>query len=371
MKIIDMLNKNFSYPIYVTKGDGYQKNTVDNVRGVNGKDIETVADEISAADIMATAVGVNILPYIAEPLAAGIKKRFHSGNEKPLNIIICENMLGADAYLRELLIKKMNDDEKAYFEKNIGLVEASIGRMVPATPEEIAKENILSVCVEEFCQLPVDKEAFKGNIPNIINMIPFAPFEFYIQRKLFMHNMSHALIAYFGNLKGYTYIWEAASDPEIQLLAFHALLDSAAALSKVHGVPLEDLIKHAEDLLYRFENKLLGDTIARVGKDTVRKLSPRDRLTGVHSLLKKYNINPVYIESGIAAALHFAPEDDASSKEVMQYTLNEGVAAALKKYCGLEDKEPAEIINEIYIKLKNSKNLSQLLLYLQKQKRTE
>ena len=373
MAIIDKLNSDREYPIYITKGDSYEKGLVSGVRGVNGKDLEAVADAIANADIMATAVGVNVLPFIVKPLVAGIIKRYHSSNKAPLNIIICENKLGADLYLRELLTEKMNDEEKIYFENNIGLVEASIGRMVPATPEEIAKENILAVCVEEYCTLPVDKEAFKGEIPKIINMIPFAPFEFYIERKLFMHNMSHALIAYLGNLKGYTYIWQAASDPEIQLLAFRALIDSAQALSKAHGVALESLIDHAEDLLYRFENKLLGDTIDRVGKDTVRKLSPQDRLAGAFKLIKEQKINPVYIELGIAAALHFAPKEDIASGEVVNYVVNEGVTAALKKYCGFKDKDmiSVEIITELYSRLKDSHNLNDLIIYLQKQKKTE
>jgi len=35
-----------------------------------------------------------------------------------------------------------------------------------------------------------------------------------------------------------------------------------------------------EDLLKRFANRQLGYTVERVGKDTIRKLSPNDRLVG-------------------------------------------------------------------------------------------
>jgi mannitol-1-phosphate 5-dehydrogenase len=80
--------------------------------------------------------------------------------------------------------------------------------MVPAVPAELSSENPLAVCVEEFCQLPVDKEAFKAGIPEMVNLQPFSPFEFFIERKLFMHNMSHALTAYLGALTGKEAIWE-------------------------------------------------------------------------------------------------------------------------------------------------------------------
>ena len=70
--------------------------------------------------------------------------------------------------------------------------------MVPATPASIREKEPLAVCVEEYFELPVDKASFKGEIPPIRNLVPFTPFDFYIRRKLFMHNMSHAVTAYLG-----------------------------------------------------------------------------------------------------------------------------------------------------------------------------
>jgi mannitol-1-phosphate 5-dehydrogenase len=66
---------------------------------VNGRDIQSVAEEIAGADIMATAVGVNVLPRIAKPFAEGLKLRWQLVKENPLNIIICENLLDANHYL--------------------------------------------------------------------------------------------------------------------------------------------------------------------------------------------------------------------------------------------------------------------------------
>ena len=38
-------------------------------------------------------------------------------------------------------------------------------------------------------------------------------FEAYEARKLFLHNMSHAALAYLGYARGYEYIWQCAADP--------------------------------------------------------------------------------------------------------------------------------------------------------------
>lgn len=103
--LVDSLNKTHEYPIYITGEKDYEKFTVKNVRAVNGNDTEAVADEISTADIMATAVGANILKFIAAPIAAGIRRRMDNGGS-PLNIIVCENLLDADKYLRSLIEEK-------------------------------------------------------------------------------------------------------------------------------------------------------------------------------------------------------------------------------------------------------------------------
>ena len=101
--VISRLNTDQKYNIYITDGDEYKTFTVENVYGINGKNTEQIAEEISTADIMATAVGVNVLKFIAEPIAMGIKSRMKKAVSVPLNIILCENMISADEYLTELI----------------------------------------------------------------------------------------------------------------------------------------------------------------------------------------------------------------------------------------------------------------------------
>ena len=346
--VISRLNTDRKYNIYVTDGEDYRIHTVSSVYGINGRDINAVAEEIANADVMATAVGVNVLKFIAEPMAMGIRRRFENGNQAPLNVIICENMIGADEYLSELIKSYLGHEERAYFDEMIGLVEPSIGRMVPATPKEIAERDYLAVCVEPYCELPVDKASFKGEIPEIKNMIPFSPFGFYIRRKLYMHNMSHALTAYLGALKGYEYIWQAIGDEEIRATVRKALEEISVAMSKEYGVTYNDLEDFSLDLIKRYENKLLGDTIERVGKDTKRKLSENDRFVGAIKLCLKHNIMPKSIICGMAAGLLFCPEGDTASLEVVTFLKENGIAATLEKYCGITDESLSEAIIEEY-----------------------
>lgn len=340
-------------PYTLPREKKYEAHWVRNVRGVDGKDVDATAQAIAEADVMATAVGVNILKFIAPNIAAGVKLRCAKGIRVPLNCIVCENMIGADAYLGGMIKERLTEEEIAYFEEYFALVEPSIGRMVPATPKEFAEQNPLAVCVEEYFELPVDRAAFKGEIPPVKNFVPFTPFDFYIQRKLFMHNMSHAVTAYLGTLRGYTFIWEAILDSEIREKAAAALKAVSAAMSAEHGVAPEELASFSKNLLIRYENKLLGDTVDRVGKDTIRKLSANDRLVGAAKLCVKHGIDPVPLCAGIAAALLFAPAEDEAACRVCAYAIENCPRAALKEFGGLDEaSEISSRTEEIYLSLK-------------------
>ena len=115
--------------------------------------------------------------------------------------------------------------------------------------------------------------------------------------------MGHAICAYLGMLKGYTYISEAIADPKIRLIVREAMTESAVALAKRFNQPFEVLIEHTNDLIRRFGNTALGDTCARVGADIPRKLANADRLTGASLSVLEAGGKPIYIAAGAAAAL--------------------------------------------------------------------
>ena len=359
-EVINRLNADGEYPVNVVTTDSNVEQIVKNAYGIDGTDNELVASEIASADIMATAIGVNILKFIAKPLALGLKKRFEQ-NAPIFNIIICENMIGADQYLKGL-IKNEIPEYADRIDKEIGFVEPSIGRMVPVVTEDKKMGNPLRVYVEPYNILPIDKEAFKGEIPEIANLYPFAPFNLFIQRKLFMHNMSHAVTAYLGNLRNYEYIYQATADFDIKYVSYRALIESAQALAKENGVDIKLLTDHADDLLYRFTNTALGDTVERVGKDTKRKLGENDRLIGALKLCEKFNLETKYIAMGVAAGMFFAPDSDESSKELKAYALENGAKATLKTYSNYEG-EAVQLIETYYEMIKAGKTIKDLVDY--------
>lgn len=300
--VVTALQEKKTYPLRYVSNDGHRDVWIENVTAVNGNDTAATAAAIAACDVMATAVGARILKFIVPNIVAGLRKRWAEGG-KPLNIIICENLMDANLVLEKMLKAELTAEEQALFDETVGLVEASIGRMVPVQTEEMKDGEPLRVCVEQYGFLPVDKAAFKGGIPAIDKMIPFEPFDFYIKRKLFLHNMGHAVCAYLGDLLGLSLISQAIAVPEIRVLVQNAMQESAMALSKKYGTSLFDLQLHMTDLLSRFTNVALGDTCQRVGGDPARKLGPDDRLIGAATLVLEQGMCPAYITVGAAAAL--------------------------------------------------------------------
>lgn len=300
--VVEELQSRRCYPLRIVSSEGNTDLTINNVTAVNGNDTPAVAKAIARCDIMATAVGARILKFIVPNIVAGLRQRWAEGG-KPLNIIICENLNDANKIIEGMIKEQLTDAEKAKFDETVGLVEASIGRMVPVQTEEMKDGEPLRVCVESYGFLPVDKAAFKGEIPEIEGMVPFEPFDFFIKRKLFIHNMGHATTAYLGGLLGDEFVWQSIGNPAIRLIAQNAMIESAMALSRHYNVPLEDILLHITDLLGRFANVALGDTCARVGGDPARKLSPSDRMIGSSLLALQEGITPAYIAVGAAAGI--------------------------------------------------------------------
>ena len=295
---VNALNLRREYPLDIVTSAGDERRIIRNVRAVNGNDRENAAREIASADICVTCVGAKAIRFIIPNLCAGIRLRRQTTG-KPLDLLICENLMNADEYIRSLLEPELTSDELA----SVGLVETSVGRMVPLPDPELLKEDPLLVRAEAYSVLPCDRDAFRGEIPDIANLAPCAPFRYVIERKLYIHNMGHALCAYLGMLRGYSRISEAIGDTAIRTIVREAMTESALALSVKFDRPLAELMAHTSDLIRRFGNTGLGDTCARVGADIPRKLAASDRLTGAAKNVLETGSHPAWIAIGAGAAL--------------------------------------------------------------------
>ena len=99
--VIERMNADKQYPLHIV-GEEEKIVTITNVCAVNGNDRDAAVKAIAEADIAATCVGANAIKFIIPNLSAGIKARVAEG-KKPLNLLICENLMDADKYIHGLL----------------------------------------------------------------------------------------------------------------------------------------------------------------------------------------------------------------------------------------------------------------------------
>ncbi|MFQ6058627.1 MAG: mannitol-1-phosphate 5-dehydrogenase [Anaerolineae bacterium] len=335
-QLVDCLNQQGSYTLRMVDNEFSQDLTIAHVRAVDGRDEKAVAREIVAADLMATAVGVRALPQVAPVIALGIARRAAAGVESPLNIIICENLKDASQALRGMVQENLPGEHHGYLEEKVGFVETVIARMVPLLPDEVRARDPTFVAVEPYKVLPVDKKGFKGAIPDIVGLEPRQDFAAYVDRKLYLHNAGHAILGYLGYQKGLEYGYEALDDPQIRPLLDQALDEAARALVAEHGFDPKALRAHVADVVARFANRPLGDTIFRLARDPIRKLGPTDRLVGGARLALKHGIEPHALSWGIAAGLAFDDPRDPQASRLQEMLRDQGLDAVLAQVCGLD-----------------------------------
>lgn len=337
--LVAALNARGEYPLRIV-GPASEVVRIGNVRAIHGRDLDAVAAALADADIAATAVGVPVMDRIAGSLAAGIARRFTEEGAPPLDIIVCENMIGAGPFMRAQVRERLDPRFHAALDGEVGFVEASIGRMVPVMTEAVRAEDELLIEVEAYRELPVDAAGFRGPVPPIPDLRPTEDFAAYVERKLFVHNMGHAVTAYAGWLRGHAYIWQAISDPEVRALVEAAMDETCRALTAKYDMDPAALKAHAEDLIQRFYNRALGDQVARVARDPVRKLGPNDRLIGALRLCAEWGITPVHVAIGTAAALRYDDPDDPAAARIQTIRRERGPAAVLYEVGGLPPGSP-------------------------------
>lgn len=343
--ILNGINNEKQYKILVKDVECFDQ-TITNISAVSSI-TDDIIKEIEEAEIITTAVGPLVLKRIAPTIAKAIQARKNNGNKNYLNIIACENAVGATAILKEEVLKCLNEEEIAYLEEYVGFPNCSVDRIVPPC----TNENPLDVTVENFYEWNVEEAKIKGEIPQIEGMNLVGDLIAYVERKLFTLNTGHAITAYLGTLNGYKTIDEAIKDEKIATIVKAAMQESGQGLVKKHGLDLDAHYKYIDKILNRFKNPYLNDDVKRVGREPLRKLSAKDRLVNPLMTAKSYGVSVDNLITGVGAALHYNNEEDAQSVELQQTIKDLGVKEAVKKISLIEDEDLLNAIEKAYNEL--------------------
>jgi mannitol-1-phosphate 5-dehydrogenase len=322
-----------SYAVHEV-GENPAVRTVNNFRALNSttQEAELIA-EISTADIVTTAVGPHILKFVAPAIAKGIAAR--ESGLAPLQVMACENAINATDILAQEVASRPEAANGALDGRAV-FANTAVDRIVPN--QEPGQG--LDVTVETFYEWVIDRTAFAGTAP----VIPGATFvddlSPYIERKLFTVNTGHASAAYFGFEAGVEKISEAMADQDVAEDVRAVLEETKQLLVSKHGFSNDEQEAYVQKILVRFSNPYLPDTVNRVGRAPLRKLSRHERFIGPAAELAERGVVPEALLGAIAAALRFSDPADAEAAELAEILASSSPADATARITGLEPEHP-------------------------------
>ncbi|GMA07738.1 mannitol-1-phosphate 5-dehydrogenase [Tetragenococcus halophilus subsp. flandriensis] len=326
--IINALKERKSYEIELA-AEEKKHITVDQVTGLNNqKDPEAVIDSVATSDIITTAIGPKILPMIAELIAKGIQKRRQAGKQTPIDVIACENMIGASQFLLDKVQPFLSADDMDYVDRYVGFPNAAVDRIVPIQQHE----DPLFVSVEPFSEWLVDDTQSKAKQIRLNNVGYVSDLAPYIERKLFSVNTGHATTAYTGAFYGYTTIGEAVADRKVLDQLKAVLQETGDLLIAKWQFERPQHEQYVQKIIERFKNPYISDDITRVARTPIRKLGYDERFIRPIREAKDYGLSYEALVDVVAMILQY---DDPADEESVR----------LQKM--LKEKTTTEVIQEV------------------------
>lgn len=331
--LVEALEAADSYTVHEV-GEGGADKVITGFRAVNSAEHpEAVASEVADAAVVTTAVGPTALTFIASHIVAGLRQR--DPQDAPLQVMACENAIGATDILREAMAEASGEDW-AELQVRAVFANTAVDRIVPGQPAESG----INVTVESFYEWAVERAPFSGRLPQVPGAHFVDELSPFIERKLFTVNTGHAAAAYFGRSANHATIAEALADDEVAEGVAAALQETSALLVSKHGFPPEEMADYRATILDRFRNPALPDTVDRVGRQPLRKLSRNERLIGPAAEAAERGLAVEGLLCAVAAALRFDLEADQQAGQLQSLLTQLDAEAFTQRVTGLDEQHP-------------------------------
>jgi len=244
----------------VTEG-GYN---LDPLTGEFQKNAPEVLHDLHATGVLRTSFGL-VTEALVRRGARGIP---------PFTVMSCDNIAGNGdaARMSFAAFAGLRDRELgAWMQREVSFPNSMVDRITPVTTaddrEEIARrygvQDRWPVVCENYTQWVLEDAFGAGRPPwDDVGVQLVDDVEPYELMKLRLLNASHQALCYFGYLAGYRLVHEVAQDPLFaDFLLAYMEQEASPTLPPVPGI---DLDAYRRELLARFSNAHVRDTVARL-----------------------------------------------------------------------------------------------------------
>jgi mannitol 2-dehydrogenase len=214
----------------------------------------------------------SVLGYIT----AGLARRRAAGTP-PFTVMTCDNIQGNGQVARTAVVgfaARKDPDLAAWIAQNVAFPNSMVDRITPVTTAE-TRASVLAeygiddrwpVRAESFVQWVLEDTFPSGRPPlERVGVQMVDDVEPYELMKLRLLNASHQAMAYPGILAGDQWVHEVGRDPLFaSFLLDYMRLEAIPTLRPVPGI---DLDAYCHELIDRFSNEAVLDTLARLAVD--------------------------------------------------------------------------------------------------------
>lgn len=245
-----------------------------------------------ALDISRTDVQADVAALQADPLApastapgrivSGYLARRAAGAGS-IAIVPCDNLPDNGPALKRVvdeLIAVVDPSLAQWAAENVAFGTTMVDRITPATTDEHRAAVLDALGVVDAAPVPTEpfsEWVIAGDFPKgrpaweaagALVVDDVVPFE---QRKLWLLNGSHSLLAYAGTILGHDTVADAIADPVARGWVEQWWDEASAHLS----LPAEDIAAYRVALLERFENPNIRHALAQIAADGSQKIPVR------------------------------------------------------------------------------------------------
>ncbi|WP_329244679.1 mannitol dehydrogenase family protein [Actinoallomurus sp. NBC_01490] len=250
---------------------------------------EFEADAAVLAEVRDGARPTSTFGFLTEALA-----RRRAAGIEPFTVMSCDNLPQNGRVAQRTLsaFAGLKDERLGeWINREVGFPSSMVDRITPVTShldrrrllEEFGVEDSWPVVCEPFCQWVVE-DRFPSGRPALERVgVQFVDdVEPYELMKLRLLNAGHQALCHLGYLAGYRFAHEVCRDPSfVRFVRAYMEEEATPTLEPVPGV---DLPAYKTQLIERFSNPEISDTLARLCADASDRI-PKFLLPLVHARL--------------------------------------------------------------------------------------